>query len=574
MDINTSSYANVDWKNLATEVMQEAGLAGVTATGGTVGADGNLTLSFTGADGRTATLTMPAPELDEATGTLTEEGLGALEQKLKDTFAELQNLTADPPKADGSATSQMLFDIYQLMQLMLEIAKKQKEVSVAARQADLARVTADIQSKAAMQRTAAKTGLVMSICFSLASITAQAVAAGMSAKAQGAANNLEAAAGIDEAQQNLQLLSAKDTAQAAGNVHATEKGMSGTQLGKAREAFAGSDQVAGELRDAITARDTFKDNATKIGKLNGQIDQLNQDIRALGQEIDGLQQPPQNEVQPPQNEAQPPQNEVPAQPQNEVPPEGEAQPEPNSELAQKQAQKRALEDKLQRLTTERDGLLEQQGDKTLEGLNGTVDDKKRELATKLNLDQARLESALGAKELELVELENPPANAEEGQQMTSAERAQRIETLKGEIKDLKAQVKWGKAHVVEAKMRNGLVESLAQDYELGQGSLKQKAKMLKFDARYKAASASAQMWGTASNLLQQMGQMLNAVTQGVAGTKEAAATEFEATAKTDEEAMDQSKDLVGSARELQEGVLDFLRQVLQAENQSINQIVA
>lgn len=553
MDINTSSYANVDWTNLATEVMQEAGLSGVTATGGTVGADGNLTLSFTGADGRTATLTMPAPELDEATGTLTEEGLDALEQKLNHAFAELQNLTDDPPKADGSATSQMLFDIYQLMQLMLEVAKKQKEVSVAARQADLARVTADIQSKAAMQRTAAKTGLIMSVCFSLASITTQAIAAGMSAGAQGNANKLEAASGIDEAQQNLQLLSAKDTAQAAGNVHAAEKGMTTEQLTAAKGAFADSDRMAGELRDAVAARDTFETNAARLGELDTQIDRKQGEIDTLRGEINQLEQQQNAAADGAENP-------------------GMADLERQTELEQKRARLSELENQLQPLTQEKETLTQAQGDKTLDGLNSAIGDKKRDLAAQLNIDQGSLESELGAKELELTELENPPA--EGAAQMTDAERATRIETLKGEIKDLKAQVKWGKAHLVEAKMRNGLVESLAQDYERGQGSLKDKAKMLKFDARYKAATASAQKWGTASGLLQQMGQMLNSATQSVSTMQAAAATEFEATAKTDEEALDQSKDLVGSARELSQGVLDLLRQILQAENQSINQIVA
>lgn len=550
MDINTSSYANVDWTNLATEVMQEAGLSGVTATGGTVGADGNLTLSFTGADGRTATLTMPAPELDEATGALTEEGLDALEQKLKDTFAELQNLTDDPPKADGSATSQMLFDIYQLMQLMLEVSKKQKELSVVARQADLERVTADIQSKASQQRAAAKTGLILSVCFSAISLAAQAATAVVSFKAQAAANRREAAVGADQAQQNMQLLSAKNTAESGANLAAAQKGLGSdpAQLQAARENFTASDAKGAEYQAAVAERDQYiqtKDAA--LQEATGRVDAKQAEVAACRNEIAALEEEGDNADEPSFRDI-----------------------ERLDELTQKRSDLTRLESELATAQNDRQALIDQaaQDDPELARLNAKVDTAREAWGNQLNMDQDQLELKLASKKLELSQLqdkENP----------TPAEKTQ-IAALESEIGTLKKQAAWGKAHVVDTKMRSGdaLKASLAQDIATAEHVFGQATDSLKLDAKWQAATAQAKGFETASELIGRLGQALNSVTQGTTGMMEATATEYEATAKSDEAALDQSRDLVASARDLQQSILDLLRQILQAENQSINQIVA
>lgn len=557
MDINTSSYANVDWTNLATEVMQDAGLSGVTATGGTVGADGNLTLSFTGADGRTATLTMPAPELDEATGTLTEEGLDALEQKLNHSFSELQDLAENPPQPEGADTgkkadgaSQMLFDIYQLMQLMLEVSKKQKELSVVARQADLERVTADIQSKASQQRAAAKTGLILSVCFSTISLAAQAATAVVSFKAQAAANRREAAVGADQAQQNMQLLSAKNTAESGANLAAAQKGLGSdpAQLQAARENFTASDAKGAEYQAAVAERDQYiqtKDAA--LQEATGRVDAKQAEVEACRNEIAALEEEGDNADEPSFRDI-----------------------ERLDELTQKRSDLTRLESELATAQNDRQALIDQaaQDDPELARLNAKVDTAREAWGNQLNMDQDQLELKLASKKLELSQLqdkENP----------TPAEKTQ-IAALESEIETLKKQAAWGKAHVVDTKMRSGdaLKASLAQDIATAEHVFGQATDSLKLDAKWQAATARAKGFETASELIGRLGQALNSVTQGTTGMMEATATEYEATAKSDEAALDQSRDLVASARDLQQSILDLLRQILQAENQSINQIVA
>ena len=56
--------------------------------------------------------------------------------------------------------------------------------------------------------------------------------------------------------------------------------------------------------------------------------------------------------------------------------------------------------------------------------------------------------------------------------------------------------------------------------------------------------------------------------------KQASATEYEATQKTDEAAREESNDLAASAQQLVKTVLDLLQAVQAAENQSIQRIMA
>lgn len=533
-----SNYANVNWSTLASQVANDAGLAGVQAAEGTLDADGNLTLTFVGENGKTQTLTMTAPELDEATGQLTEESLKALEQKINEAFASLKALMADSPAkgAAGDAKAQMLFDIYSLMQLMQEIAKSQKEVATKSRHAELQRATADIHSKAEQQKSAAKLGLWMSIGFSVASIGVQAVSAGMSAKAQHAANKLEASSGVDQVQQNLSLLSAKNSAETGKNLQTATKGLTGTQLEAAKGSFTASDRAGNEYKAAVAQRDAFK-------AVEGDISQKQQRVDTLQREIGELEQN---------------QQEVPQAKRNE--------------LAQAQTE-------LQEAQNGRAGKLQEAGvpeGATLESLDQAVADKQEAWGNQLNADQGRLEAKLGAKELELAQLEDESTPAvENGAELTKAERKQKIADVKAEIKTLKAQVKWGKAYVVDTKMRDPVLSgSLAADIVKNETSLDKKTMQLKFDAKYKAAEASAKGWGTVGNIFEQLGRTLTAVTQGATGMKEAAASEFDATAKADDAAMQESAELVNSAQELMRAVMDLLRAVLAAENQSINQIVA
>ena len=181
---------------------------------------------------------------------------------------------------------------------------------------------------------------------------------------------------------------------------------------------------------------------------------------------------------------------------------------------------------------------------------------------------SRIRILFGEKRLQLTQCEQSGGTIEvDGRQVTSSE-------LKTEIKNLEAARQRGKAFVVNEKMGENLKASLNEDYQSAEQVFGQKSRLLEHDAQYRRAVASSKGWETAGNMFKQMGDMLNTLTQQLNAMKQASATEYEATQKTDEAAREESNDLAASAQQLVKTVLDLLQAVQAAENQSIQRIMA
>ena len=548
---------NANWNSLVGEAMQGTALARAGDAKAVQGADGNLTVTFTGANGLSQTVTIAPPALDEATGTLTEEGLADLRAKLDGAFDALKAALARATTLSASDTApatdaqKMLFDIYALMQLMLEIAQKERESARTQRQADLSREVADIRCQAEQQRTAARTGLIMSCVFSAASICAQAGTFFASSAAQASAAKMTKASGVDQAQQNLSLLSAKNGAETGANLAKAGKSMTPEQLQAAKANFAKSETAKATLDNAVEQREAHIE-ASARGK-------------AITAELDGKIAPKQAEVDRLTVEVETLESDIAHVGEAHAAVGGKGESALDAELAEKKAALTKAQGELDGLKAQREGALEAAGasDAKLQALNEKVKTANDAYVDALNLDQSQLEAKLGAKRLELTQLERDPA----------ANKAE-IKAAKAEIADLEQQRTWGRAYVTDQKMKGGYTDSLAADIEAAEQSFGKATKMLEHDAAYKAAEARAHGWQTAGDLLRQTGQLLDSVTQSVTGMQQAAATEYEAAAKTAEDARAESDDLATSAQQLVQSVLDLLQAILAAENQSINQIVA
>lgn len=548
---------NANWNSLVGEAMQGTALARAGDAKAVQGADGNLTVTFTGANGLSQTVTIAPPALDEATGTLTEEGLADLRAKLDGAFDALKAALGRATTLSASDTApatdaqKMLFDIYALMQLMLEIAQKERESARTQRQADLSREVADIRCQAEQQRTAARNGLIMSCVFSAASICAQAGTFFASSAAHASAAKMTKASGVDQAQQNLSLLSAKNGAETGANLAKAGKSMTPGQLQAAKANFAKSETAKATLDNAVEQREAHIE-ASARGK-------------AITAELDGKIAPKQAEVDRLTVEVETLESDIAQAGEARAAVGGKGESALDAELAEKKTALTKAQGELDGLRAQREDALEAAGasDAKLQALNEKVKTANDAYADALNLDQSQLEAKLGAKRLELTQLErNPAANKAE------------IKAAKAEIADLEQQRTWGRAYVTDQKMKGGYTDSLAADIEAAEQSFGKATKMLEHDAAYKAAEARAHGWQTAGDLLRQTGQLLEGITQSVTGMQQAAATEYEAAAKTAEDARAESDDLATSAQQLVQSVLDLLQAILAAENQSINQIVA
>ena len=548
---------NANWNSLVGEAMQGTALARAGDAKAVQGADGNLTVTFTGANGLSQTVTIAPPALDEATGTLTEEGLADLRAKLDGAFdalkAALGRATALAASGTTPATDsqKMLFDIYALMQLMLEIAQKERESARTQRQADLSREVADIRCQAEQQRTAARNGLIMSCVFSAASICAQAGTFFASSAAQASAAKMTKASGVDQAQQNLSLLSAKNGAETGANVAKAGKSMTPEQLQAAKANFAKSETAKATLDNAVEQREAHIEASARgkaiTAELDGKIASKQAKVDRLTVEIETLE------------------SDIAQAGEARAAVGGKGESALDAELAEKKTALTKAQGELDGLRAQREDALEAAGasDAKLQALNEKVKTANDAYVDALNLDQSQLEAKLGAKRLELTQLERDPA-------VNKAE----IKAAKAEIADLEQQRTWGRAYVTDQKMKGGYTDSLAADIEAAEQSFGKATKMLEHDAAYKAAEARAHGWQTAGDLLRQTGQLLEGITQSVTGMQQAAATEYEAAAKTAEDARAESDDLATSAQQLVQSVLDLLQAILAAENQSINQIVA
>ncbi len=548
---------NANWNSLVGEAMQGTALARAGDAKAVQGADGNLTVTITGASGLAQTVTIAPPALDEATGTLTEEGLADLRAKLDGAFDALKAALGRATTLSASDTApatdaqKMLFDIYALMQLMLEIAQKERESARTQRQADLSREVADIRCQAEQQRTAARNGLIMSCVFSAASICAQAGTFFASSAAQASAAKMTKASGVDQAQQNLSLLSAKNGAETSANLAKAGKSMTPGQLQAAKANFAKSETAKATLDNAVEQREAHIEASARgkaiTAELDGKIASKQAEVDRLTVEIETLE------------------SDIAQAGEARAAVGGKGESALDAELAEKKTALTKAQGELDGLRAQREDALEAAGasDAKLQALNEKVKTANDAYADALNLDQSQLEAKLGAKRLELTQLErNPAANKAE------------IKAAKAEIADLEQQRTWGRAYVTDQKMKGGYTDSLAADIEAADQSFGKATKMLEHDAAYKAAEARAHGWQTAGDLLRQTGQLLDSVTQSVTGMQQAAATEYEAAAKTAEDARAESDDLATSAQQLVQSVLDLLQAILAAENQSINQIVA
>ena len=143
----------------------------------TQGPDGKETLTVTvkSADGTSFTFGVP-DDLDTP-ATVDQAGIDSLCAKLaagKDVFklsdkniAELKTaLTATLGGITGGVNAKsksVMFDLYKLMALLVEVAQKQRDAARQLRQSESAQVQLSIQQQADMQRTAAFTSIIASV---------------------------------------------------------------------------------------------------------------------------------------------------------------------------------------------------------------------------------------------------------------------------------------------------------------------------------------------------------------------------------------------------------------------------
>ena len=137
-------------------------------------------------------------------------------QELHDALTAVLNATSVPGAINALSTSKsVMFDLYKLMALLVEVAQKQRDAARSLRSAESAQIQNSIQKQADYQRNAA----FWSIVGAISCCAIQGVAMGVSLYKQASAFKTQLASletsGVGSARENLTMLQAGESAQGA-----------------------------------------------------------------------------------------------------------------------------------------------------------------------------------------------------------------------------------------------------------------------------------------------------------------------------------------------------------------------
>ena len=261
--INTSTRA-VNWETLLSSI-------GDVQKTDSVDGKQNFTIT-THVDGEAKTLNISVPddlEIPETVDQSTLEGLvdklkgmdvGLTDEqvsKMKDSIAKLYaEASAAATKVASTSTGKVLFDIYALLTLMIEVAQSQRDAAREMRTAENLAIQKAIQNQADDQRSAANIGLIIGVTCGLISAGASIglmVGQGVTANTQ---NKIMAQSGADAAKMHSQALQNTDSTQ---NSHA--------QLARTQA------KVGGEISNEVTAEFTQQLEGGAAGNLKTKLDE-------------------------------------------------------------------------------------------------------------------------------------------------------------------------------------------------------------------------------------------------------------------------------------------------------------
>ena len=220
MSIQVNSGANaVNWETLLGK------LGDIQKTTGADGVEKTSVTFTTTVDGVETPVTIAIPDDLELPATVDQSaidslcaklagdnGLNLSEEQIEQLHESLTAMLKETMGASGSSASKsVMFDLYKLMALLVEVAQKQRDAAREMRQAENEAVQKSILDQAAAQRQAAVTGMIAgAICcavqigFTVASLYKQG-------KAFNTQLGTEKTTGLDVARQNVDMIKAANT---------------------------------------------------------------------------------------------------------------------------------------------------------------------------------------------------------------------------------------------------------------------------------------------------------------------------------------------------------------------------
>ena len=241
MSININPNTNaVNWESLLNAIGDAA------KTEGTQGVADTRSVTFTTTvDGVETPVTVKIPDDLELPATVDSAAIDSLCEKLvKDTglnFTEEQikqihdTLSSTLEKLSGAVNTDptvktVMFDLYKLMALLVEVAQKQRDAMREMRLAENLSVQKAILDQASAQREAAVTGMIAGAICCAMQVAATGVAMYQQAKAFNAQLGTDKTSGVDVARQSVDMMKAANTQDSAQTQLNKVKAEVGTQM--------------------------------------------------------------------------------------------------------------------------------------------------------------------------------------------------------------------------------------------------------------------------------------------------------------------------------------------------------
>lgn len=268
-EVNGLGMTNANWDLAINDYLQKQGMSGVAASASVEAGVVNVTL--TDEAGEVRTLSLEIPELEDPNAKSTEEIsqliLDKLEADTADIKAAYNELCEMVATGEIGPTStgpkKILFDIYAMMALMIDIAQKQKNAAMALAEAELQSTVSAIERQADKQHAAAIANMAVGICLSVLQIGVTALAAYKSYKASASVNQAEGALGLHQAGEDLSML-----------VKAKNEGASKVQMDKAGKGLTGDQKntVDKLFNDTMVDDPLNPPSQIKLSKLKENLD--------------------------------------------------------------------------------------------------------------------------------------------------------------------------------------------------------------------------------------------------------------------------------------------------------------
>lgn len=566
MSIQVNNSASIDWSSLLNKLDAASKTVETQAAGG-VTAGSNVTITAN-VDGVRKTVTFPVPDdlalpdqvdqagIDSLCAKLAgDKSLGLTEADVKAVHQALTDALAAAAPSITPDSKSVMFDLYKLMALLVEVGQKQRDAAREMRTAQSQQVQKSIQDQADIQKQAALTGMIgglvccaIQVGFTIGSIASQGKAFSKQL------NTLETT-GVDSAKQNLSMMKAADTADAAK-----------TQLDHVK-ASIGNKAVPGQHR---TLGAEVEHNFEAADQAQARLGAAKAQLTADGQKLQRIADP----------NAQRQPGDVPR----------------DSDLAKAEARKAELTPKLDRIDTleakqnrtvaetrELLTLRREVGDATRASLQQDVDAGRQTLVTetqsKIVADGNKVESARQAyREAIKTDL----GRYENEYQAALSERSLAENPTKAELARLDANVETAanKLQYARAFANNRLAQpnitnaaERAADIRAATDQISMAQHSRSVDTAFLKASHELQVGEAKLGIINAVGNAGQNFFQNLTGYMQAESKKSEAEATKLQDELDQTKDLFNQAQQLVDAVVQLMQAVSSAETQSMRDAI-